>query len=772
MILNMVIAFVIAAIAAAILTPYSIRLAYKVGAIDVPNDERKLHNRPIPRIGGLAFICAFFISTAIIFLCCEIDKTINFTDINLLGFYVGALIITLMGYIDDIKSIKPLMKLAGQTLAAVCVILSGVRIGFINIPFLNIYGLNEIFSIVITFFWIIGVTNAINLIDGLDGLASGVSAIATLSLLVIFLLNGAPEIPLIIVAALIGALLGFLPYNFNPAKTFMGDAGSNFLGYTLATISMMGMAKTYTAMAIVLPIIVLALPIFDTLFAMVRRILSGKSIMDADRGHLHHRLLDAGLSQKQAVLILYSITAILGLFAIVLAQSSIWKVIGFLAILLLLIALESRNVINSRRKAIMAPAPMNLANGGKLKVMTVFGTRPEAIKMCPLVLKLKENPMIQTVVCITAQHRQMLDQVMEAFHVKADYDLNIMKEKQSLAHITASALDGLFDLMGKEKPDIVLVHGDTTTTYTAALAAFYSRIKIGHVEAGLRTYDKYYPYPEEANRQMVTNLADVFFAPTENNKENLIKEMIDEKTIYVTGNTVIDALKTTVQNNYVFEHPVLSKIDFGKKVIFMTAHRRENLGEPLKNICNAIKEIANNNPDIEIIYPVHLNPAVQEVVHEILDDIMNVHLMEPLDVVTTHNLINKSYMVLTDSGGIQEEAPSLGKPVLVLRNETERPEAALAGTVKVVGTNKEIIIKETEKLLSDRYEYNKMSKAINPYGDGKACDRIVNALLYYFGLIKEKPKDFVAENKKLMEEKGEKKVKNVEPKLRKANGEV
>lgn len=743
MVLNMVIAFVIAAIAAAILTPYSIRLAYKVGAIDVPKDERKIHNKPIPRIGGLAFIGAFFISTAIIFLCCEIDKTINFTDINLLGFYAGAVIIALTGLVDDIRDIKPIVKLAGQVLAAICVILSGARIGFINIPFFNIYGLNEIFSTVVTFFWIIGVTNAINLIDGLDGLASGVSAIATLSLLVIFLLNGAAEIPLIIVAALLGALLGFLPYNFNPAKTFMGDAGSNFLGFTLATISMMGMAKTYTAMAIVLPIIVLALPIFDTLFAMARRILSGRSIMEADRGHLHHRLLDAGLSQKQAVLILYSVTALLGLFAIVLMQSSIWKVVGFVAIMLILVYLEYKNVEHTKRKVIDSPIPSNLSNGGKLKVMTVFGTRPEAIKMCPLVLKLKENPMINTVVCVTAQHRQMLDQVMDAFQVKADYDLNIMKEKQTLSHITSAVLDGLFEVMNKEKPDIVLVHGDTTTTFAAALAAFYNKIKVGHVEAGLRTYDKYSPYPEEANRQMVTSLADIFFAPTENNKNNLLKEMIDEKLIYVTGNTVIDALKTTVQEEYSFTHPILSQLDFSKKVIFMTAHRRENLGEPLKNICNAVKEIANNNPDVEIVYPVHLNPAVQEVAHRILDDVINVHLIEPLDVVETHNLINKSYMVLTDSGGIQEEAPSLGKPVLVLRNETERPEAVTAGTVKIVGTNRELIVKETEKLLTDSYEYSKMSKAVNPYGDGKACERIVNAILYYFKLTKEKPKDFM-----------------------------
>ena len=741
MVLNMIIAFVIAAVSAAILTPFTIRFAYKVGAIDVPKDERKIHKKPMPRIGGLAFIGGFFISTLLIFLCCEIDRTINFTDVNLVGFFAGAIIIALTGFVDDVRNIKPWMKLLGQSLAAVCVILSGVRIGFINIPFLEIYGLNEIVSIIVTFFWIIGVTNAINLIDGLDGLATGVSAIATVSLLVIFLLNGAAEIPIILVCALLGGLIGFLPYNFNPAKTFMGDAGSNFLGYTLATISMMGMAKTYTIMAIVLPIIVLALPIFDTLFAMARRILAGKSIMQADRGHLHYRLLDAVLSQRQAVIVLYTVAALLGLFAIVLMDSSIWKVLGFLMIVLVLMVLESKNVIISKRKKIIPPEPKNLSNGGKLKVMTVFGTRPEAIKMCPLILKLKENTDIETIVCVTAQHRQMLDQVMEAFNIVPDYDLNIMKDKQTLTHITSAVLEGLYDVIEKEKPDIVLVHGDTTTTFAGALAAFYTRTKIGHVEAGLRTYDKYSPYPEEVNREMVTTLADIYFAPTVNNKNNLLKELVDEKLIYVTGNTVIDALKTTVKKDYKFTHPVLSKIDFSKKVIFMTAHRRENLGEPLRNICEAVKEIAIKNPDVEIVYPVHLNPKVQGTAHEILDNIENVHLIEPLDVVTTHNLINKSTLVLTDSGGIQEEAPSLGKPVLVLRTETERPEAVAAGTVKVVGTDKELIISETQKLLDDRYEYSKMSKAANPYGDGNACDRIVDAILYYFGLKDKRPKD-------------------------------
>ncbi len=602
------------------------------------------------------------------------------------------------------------------------------------------FGLDEIVSIIITFCWIIGVTNAVNLIDGLDGLATGVSAISILSMLVIFIINGTTPSVYIIVAALLGGLIGFLPYNFNPAKTFMGDAGSNFLGFVLATVSMLGLAKTYTLMAIVLPVIILGLPIFDTLFAICRRVLKHKPIMQADRGHLHHKLMDAGLTQRQAVVILYSVTAVLGIFAVVVVESDIWKAIALLLIIAVLSVIGTKEIEDKKKSTPIKKERVKNENA-KIKIMTIFGTRPEAIKMCPLVLKLKENKDIDTVVCVTAQHREMLDQVLEAFDVVPDYDLDIMKNRQTLTHITASVLEGLYAIIEDEKPDMILVHGDTTTTFVASLAAFYCKVKVGHVEAGLRTYDKYSPYPEEMNRKLVTQISDLYFAPTVNNKNNLIKELIPEDLIYVTGNTVIDALKTTVKKDYKFTHPELSKINFNKKIIFMTAHRRENLGEPLRNICTAVKEIAKENKNIEVVYPVHLNPAVQEVAKEILGEVKNVHLIEPLDVITTHNLINKSYLVLTDSGGIQEEAPSLGKPVLVLRNETERPEAVTAGTVKVVGTDKENIVYHAERLLKDKNEYNKMSKATNPYGDGKACERIVDAILYYFKINKERPKD-------------------------------
>jgi UDP-N-acetylglucosamine 2-epimerase (non-hydrolysing) len=371
----------------------------------------------------------------------------------------------------------------------------------------------------------------------------------------------------------------------------------------------------------------------------------------------------------------------------------------------------------------------------KIKVITIFGTRPEAIKMAPLVKELESRHEIENKVCVTAQHRQMLDQVLDLFNITPDFDLNIMKTKQSLTGITNRVLEGLEEIFAKEKPDLILVHGDTTTTFAGALAAFYQKINVGHVEAGLRTFDKYFPFPEEMNRKLTGAIADIHFAPTVGSKSNLLREGIDEKKIFVTGNTVIDAMKYTVDSSYVFNNPELNNIDYnGKKVIMVTAHRRENWGEGIQNICEALREIVTKNEDAEIVYLVHLNPVVRDVVYKNLDGLERVHLLPPLDTKETHNLMNKCYMVMTDSGGLQEEAPHLGKPVLVLRDVTERPEAVQSGTVKLLGTDKGIIINEANKLLRDSNEYNNMSHAVNPYGDGKASKRIADAILYYFGI--------------------------------------
>lgn len=365
-----------------------------------------------------------------------------------------------------------------------------------------------------------------------------------------------------------------------------------------------------------------------------------------------------------------------------------------------------------------------------IKVMSIFGTRPEAIKMAPLVKELEIRKEIESIVCVTAQHREMLDQVLNTFDIKPDYDLNIMKQGQSLADVTTRALVGLEEVIKKVKPDIVLVHGDTTTTFAGALAAFYNQVAIGHVEAGLRTYDKYSPYPEEMNRQMVDRLSDMYFAPTEISKDNLLKENIDESKIYITGNTAIDAMSTTVDENYT--HPELDWINAGERMILLTAHRRENLGEPMRHIFRAIKRVVDEFSDVKVIYPIHMNPKVREVAKEVLGDADRVKLIEPLEVFDFHNFQNKSYIILTDSGGIQEEAPSLGKPVLVLRDTTERPEGIKAGTLKLVGTDEDVIYEETKKLLLDKKEYEKMSKASNPYGDGHASERIVDAIIEYF----------------------------------------
>lgn len=377
-----------------------------------------------------------------------------------------------------------------------------------------------------------------------------------------------------------------------------------------------------------------------------------------------------------------------------------------------------------------------------ITILSVFGTRPEAIKMAPLVNELNKCDNITSLVCVTAQHREMLDQVLNGFNIIPDFDLNIMGRQQTLKDITIAAMDGLDLVIKKCTPDLILVHGDTTTTFAASLAAFYNKVPIGHVEAGLRTFDKYSPFPEEINRRMTDAVCDLYFAPTQTNKENLLNENFS-KNIFITGNTVIDAIGLTVKSDFKFSYGKLNSIDYNKKIILVTAHRRENWGTPMQNIMQALKQIALEFSDVIIVYPVHLNPIVKELAYSILSSIENILLIDPIDVFDMHNLMSKSYFVLTDSGGLQEEAPSLGKPVLVMRSETERPEAVKAGTVKIVGTDKENIYQSAKNLLTDNNEYLKMARAINPYGDGLASKRIIEAIQYYFNLSDAPPKDFI-----------------------------
>ena len=374
--------------------------------------------------------------------------------------------------------------------------------------------------------------------------------------------------------------------------------------------------------------------------------------------------------------------------------------------------------------------------------MTIFGTRPEAIKMAPLALELARRPEIDALCCVTAQHREMLDSVLNIFQLHPDYDLNIMQPRQTLSTITSKCLLGMDDVLEEAKPDLVLVHGDTSTTFAGALAAFYHQVPVGHVEAGLRTYDKYSPFPEEMNRKMVGAIADLHFCPTTANRDNLARENIT-KGVFLTGNTVIDALQTTVVKEFTFAEDVLNQLDYEKqKVILVTCHRRENYGQPMEDIMSALAHIARTHPEAALVYPVHLSPVVQECAHRHLDGIENVHLIPPLNVEEMHNLMARCYMVMTDSGGLQEEAPALGKPVLVLRKETERPEAVAAGTVKLAGVAYDDIVALAEELLCDPAAYEKMAHAVNPYGDGQACRRIADAIEWHFGLRSQPPEPF------------------------------
>lgn len=380
----------------------------------------------------------------------------------------------------------------------------------------------------------------------------------------------------------------------------------------------------------------------------------------------------------------------------------------------------------------------------KIKVMTIFGTRPEAIKMAPLALELASRPEFEALCCVTAQHREMLDSVLNIFQLKPDYDLNIMQPRQTLSAITSKCLLGVEEVLNEAKPDLVLVHGDTSTTFAGALAAFYTHTAVGHVEAGLRTYDKWSPFPEEMNRKMVGAIADLHFCPTVANRDNLARENIT-KGVFLTGNTVIDALQTTVVKDFTFAEDALNQIDYvNRKVILVTCHRRENYGQPMTNIMTALRRIADAFPEVELIYPIHLSPVVQEAAHKYLDGHPRIHLIAPLAVDEMHNLMARCHLVMTDSGGLQEEAPALGKPVLVLRKETERPEAVAAGTVRLAGVEKEDIFSMASELLSNQAEYDKMAHAVNPYGDGQACRRIADAIAWHFGLRETAPEPFGA----------------------------
>ena len=720
-------------------TPLVKTLATKVGAVDVPRDNRRMHDHPIPRMGGLAIFLGFILS---VLLFADINKQVR-------GVLLGSVIIVIIGVVDDIVSLKWWIKLGGQFVAAIVTVLHGVVIEVLSNPnllshaqYLNLGWM----SVPITILWIVAITNSVNLIDGLDGLAVGVSGISSVTMLVIALLVAEGNVA-IIMAALAGACIGFIPYNHNPAKIFAGDTGALLLGFVLSTMSVTGFFKVYAIISFAVPFLVLALPFFDTTFAFLRRILKGQNPMKPDRGHIHHKLIDMGLSQKQAVAILYCVSTVFGLAAVVLTTSGVVKALIVFAAFVVAgviggFAYKSMHREHQHRSTMYDKEHGSLkASGDKIRVMSVFGTRPEAIKMAPLVLELAKREEIESICCVTAQHREMLDSVLNVFELRPDYDLDIMEAQQTLSSITSKTILGLEKVFKEAKPDIVLVHGDTTTTFSAALAAFYAGISVGHVEAGLRTFDKFSPFPEEMNRRLTGDIADLNFCPTAGNRSNLQAEGI-KTGVFVTGNTVIDAMKYTVRDNFTSSVPEIRSLPADKKIITLTCHRRENYGEPMHSIFRAVKRIAQENSDVIFVYPVHLSPAVRDAAQQELGGVDNIRLIDPIDAVEMHNLIARSYMVMTDSGGLQEEAPAMGKPVLVLRRETERPEAVAAGTAKLAGVDEEQICNMATELLTSEHEYKKMAEAANPYGDGKACGRIADAILYAFGRLDERPDEF------------------------------
>ncbi len=707
-----------------LMTPVCIKLAPKIGAVDIPKDGRRMHSKPIPRFGGLAIYLGTM--AAILIMAPHTMKV--------MGIVLGGTFIYLVGLYDDLRDMSAKVKLGCQILSGLIIFATGTKIAFIHIPFhdqSSYIFLSPVLMCILTVLWVVGFTNTINLIDGLDGLAAGITLIASLCVAYSAVVTGHPETALLMLA-IAGGALGFLPYNFNPAKIFMGDAGSQFLGFMVASVSLETMKST-TIIILLIPLIALGIPIFDTLFAIIRRKRNNRPIMEADKGHLHHRIMAWGMGQKRTVILLYAISGILGICAIQLGQRNYMA-----SFIMLLIAGAFIYVIASsgmgpgeavKSQAAKAAVQALEKEPGKIRVMSVFGTRPEAIKMAPLVRALEEDDRIDSILCVTAQHREMLDQVLSLFELTPKYDLNIMKPNQTLSMITANVIGGLDPIVEAEKPDVLLVHGDTSTTFVAALSAFYHKVKIGHVEAGLRTYDKYSPFPEESNRVLTGHLADFHFAPTPVNRENLLKEGIPEENIFVVGNTVIDALLQVAGKPYEFEDETLRNIDFDNhRVITVTCHRRENLGENMVHIFSAIRDIALKYEDVEIVYPVHLNPAVRQTAGEILEGVDRVHLIDPLQYQPFVNLMARSYFILTDSGGMQEEAPALGKPVLVVRKETERPEAVAAGTAKLAGVEQQQIFDMACELLDSREAYEKMAHAQNPYGDGTTSKQIVDII--------------------------------------------
>lgn len=785
--------FVIAGALSVAVTALSMSALYpsaaRLGLVDRPN-ARKQHKGAVPVIGGISFFLGLLAGALYLKL----------GDRYSMSLLATAGLVVALGALDDARDLSVRSRLLIQSIAVGLMITgSGVwlndlgdlfgtgpiHLGWLGVP--------------VTVIAVVGTINAFNMLDGIDGLAASIALVCIGAIFLFDRGNVLDKGALPSLALLFVALLPFLFVNLggiSGRKVFMGDAGSMLIGYVMAWsliyLSQRGPSRIDAADAVWC----IALPLLETLNLMYRRVRRGLSPFKPDRQHLHYLLLDRERSPKTALLTIVGLActfvaigytlrnlpillglaaffAMLGVYSLTLSNGDRNKLPNWLPRPPRQLAFapqgplgDGRGVRQSERDSTPAangtpayargalgenaaaggfaplpPMPATAASvqlgGPAIKTLCVFGTRPEAIKMAPLAKMLAQDPRFDARVCVTGQHRQMLDQVLQLFEIQPDFDLNIMKPKQDLTDVTTAILTGMKTVLAELKPDVVLVHGDTSTTMAATLAAYYQQIPVAHVEAGLRTGNLYSPWPEEANRKLTGALAAIHFAPTELSRGNLREEGIPDDRIAITGNTVIDALKDVlvrIERTPELRREIASKFEFlreDRKVILVTGHRRESFGGGFERICEALRDTALRHPQIDIVYPVHLNPQVREPVNRVLRGIANVHLIEPLDYLPFVYLMNRAYIILTDSGGIQEEAPSLGKPVLVMRDTTERPEAVAAGTVRLVGTDRELICEGISRLLSDRAAYEAMSFAHNPYGDGLACQRIVAALAQF-----------------------------------------
>ncbi len=730
--------FVLAAAITMFLTPISARFAKKIGAIDAPDGVRKIHGRNIPYGGGLAMFSAFFLSLLLA------HWTVDFAEGEyrgkLVGIFLASFLMLMVGLFDDMKPIKARTKFLFQIVAAIILILFGYRITYME-SLMNVVDFS-FWSIPITILWIVGVTNTLNLIDGLDGLAAGIAAIACTTIFVISFITGNTGSALL-AAILAGSCIGFLPQNFNPAKVFMGDAGSYFIGIVISVISMEGGLKSATFLTVLAPILAIGIPIFDTAFAIIRRTVSGRPLGEPDRGHIHHKFLDFGFGQRRAVVTMYFINAVFGMGAVAFINGdwdygTMFFVVAFFMMILPSFNRvpnlygEKKNRENSKENSMATRCSNIPAKGTRKRVLTVFGTRPEVIKMAPLIKELQKKEELETLVCVTGQHREQLDQMLEIFHIKPEVDLNLMKSGQTLAEVTYRTVQRVDEVLEELDPDLVMVHGDPSASFASALAAFYRNIPIAHVEAGLRSGNIYSPFPEEYNRRSTGLIATLHFAATEQNRQSLLSEGVSNGGIHVVGNTAIDAVFSVIDDEYEFENNELKNLDLSKRVIVMTAHRRENLGDRMRQIFRAVRRVADEYEDVIFVYAVHLNPKIREIVDEILVNHSRIKLLPPLGYRDMCNLMKRSYMVLTDSGGLQEEAPALGKPVVLTRTETERQEAIDAGTVRLAGVEEGDVYEAIQSILDSEDVYSRMATAKNPYGDGHTSERIADIVVDYF----------------------------------------